>query len=66
MALKGAYIDRQLLNYQEGRRGGGMAAMKHIMAPLFRTPRLIQAIGEYAKDVSVIPLVAQEKKGSVP
>jgi hypothetical protein len=39
-----------------------MAAMKHIMAPLFRTPRLIQAIGEYAKDVSVVPLV-EEKKG---
>jgi len=45
MGLKGGYIDRQLLNYQEGRRAGGMAAMKHIMAPLFRTPRLIQAIG---------------------
>ncbi len=57
MGLKGGYIDRQLLNYQEGRRAGGMAAMKHIMAPLFRTPRLIQAIGAYAKDVSVVPLV---------
>ena len=57
MALKGEYIDRQLLNYQEGRRAGGMAAMKQIMAPLFRTPRLIQAIGEYAKGVSVVPLV---------
>lgn len=57
MALSGEYIDRQLRNYQEGRRAGGMAAMKHIMAPLFRTPRLIQAIGEYAKGVSVVPLV---------
>ena len=57
MALKGEYIDRQLLNYQEGRRAGGMAAMKHVMAPLFRTPSLIQAIGEYAKGVSVVPLV---------
>jgi cytochrome c553 len=57
MALSGKYIDRQLRNYQEGRRAGGMAAMKHIMAPLFRTPRLIQAIGEYAKGVSVVPLV---------
>ena len=57
MALKGEYIDRQLRNYQEGRRAGGMAAMKHIMAPLFRTPRLIQAIGAYAKDVSVVPVI---------
>ena len=36
--------------------------MKHIMAPLFRTPRLIQALGEYAKGVSVVPLI-EEKKG---
>ena len=42
-----------------------MAAMKHIMAPLFRTPRLIQALGEYAKGVSVVPLV-EEKKVPVP
>jgi cytochrome c553 len=62
MALRGEYIDRQLLNYQEGRRAGGMAAMKHIMAPLFRTPRLIQAIGEYAKGVSVVPLVEGYEK----
>jgi hypothetical protein len=34
-----------------------MAAMKHIMARLFRTPWLIRAIGEYAKGVSVVPLV---------
>jgi cytochrome c553 len=64
MALSGEYIDRQLRNYQDGRRAGGMAAMKHIMAPLFRTPRLIQALGEYAKGVSVVPL-ADEKKGPV-
>jgi hypothetical protein len=31
--------------------------MKHSMAPLFLTPRLIQAIGEYAKDVHVVPQV---------
>lgn len=55
VSLKGAYIDRQLANYQSGQRAGGMSAMKHIMAPLFRTPRLIQAIGEYAKDVHVVP-----------
>ena len=61
MALTGEYIDRQLRNYQDGRRAGGMAAMKHIMAPLFRTPRLIQALGEYAKGVSVVPLVKEKK-----
>lgn len=58
MALSGEYIDRQLRNYQSGRRAGSMAGMKHIMAPLFRTPRLIQAIGEYAKGVKVIPQVS--------
>lgn len=62
MALSGEYIDRQLRNYQEGRRAGGMAAMKHIMAPLFRTPRLIQAIGEYAKGVSVVPHVGDKSQ----
>jgi len=61
MALTGEYIDRQLRNYQDGRRAGGMAAMKHIMAPLFRTPRLIQALGEYAKGVSVVPLVNEQE-----
>ena len=57
MALKGEYIDRQLANYQSGQRANGMGAMKHIMAPLFRTPRLIQAIGEYAKGVRVVPII---------
>jgi hypothetical protein len=57
MALRGEYIGRQLRNNQSGRRAGGMAAMKHIMARLFRTPWLIRAIGEYAKGVSVVPLV---------
>ncbi|MEP3428020.1 MAG: c-type cytochrome [Roseibium sp.] len=55
MGLKGAYIERQLVNYMEGRRAGGLAAMKHTMAPLFLTPRLIQAIGEYSKDVHIVP-----------
>ena len=55
MGLKGAYIERQLINYRDGRRAGGMSAMKHSMAPLFLTPRLIQAIGAYAKDVHVVP-----------
>lgn len=57
MSLRGEYIERQLVNYMEGRRSGGMAAMKHTMAPLFLTPRLIQAIGAYAKDVHVVPQV---------
>jgi cytochrome c553 len=60
MGLKGPYIKRQLVNYLEGRRAGGMSAMKHSMAPLFLTPRLIQAIGEYAKDVHVVPQVDEE------
>lgn len=64
MALSGEYIDRQLLNYMEGRRAGGMAAMKHIMAPLFRTPSLIQAVGEYAKGVKVVPVVDESGDGA--
>ncbi|MEH6471890.1 MAG: c-type cytochrome [Halopseudomonas sp.] len=56
VALKGGYIDRQLAAYMSGQRAGGMAGMKHIMAPLFRTPRLIQAVGAYAEGVSVIPV----------
>lgn len=59
MGLKGGYIERQLINYRDGRRAGGMSAMKHSMAPLFLTPRLIQAIGAYAKDVHVVPQVEQ-------
>ncbi len=57
MGLKGAYIERQLINYRDGRRAGGMSAMKHSMAPLFLTPRLLQAIGAYAEDVHVVPQV---------
>lgn len=57
MALKIEYIERQLINYRDGVRGGGMSAMKHSMAPLFLTPRLLQAIGAYAEGVSVVPQV---------
>ncbi len=57
MALKGEYLERQLINYRDGVRGGSMSAMKHSMAPLFLTPRLLQAIGAYAEDVYVVPLV---------
>jgi cytochrome c553 len=57
MALKKEYIERQLINYRDGVRGGGMSAMKHSMAPLFLTPRLLQAIGAYAEEVYVVPQV---------
>jgi cytochrome c553 len=57
MGLKGAYIERQLINYRDGVRAGGMSAMKHSMAPLFLTPRLIQAIGKYAEGVHVVPQI---------
>lgn len=57
MGLKGAYIERQLINYRDGVRAGGMSAMKHSMAPLFLTPRLIQAIGKYAEGVHIVPQV---------
>lgn len=57
VGLKYGYIKRQLEAYETGRRAGGMSSMKHIMAPLFQTPRMLQAIGEYAKDVHVIPVV---------
>jgi cytochrome c553 len=56
VGLKYGYIKRQLQAYEAGRRAGGMAAMKHIMAPLFQTPRMLQAIGEYAKDVHIVPV----------
>ena len=59
VGLKYGYIKRQLEAYQAGRRAGGMSAMKHIMAPLFSTPRMIQAIGEYAKDVHVVPVLTE-------
>ena len=56
VGLKYGYIKRQLQAYESGRRAGGMAAMKHIMAPLFQTPRMLQAIGEYAKNVHIVPV----------
>ena len=31
--------------------------MKHTMAPLFQTPRMMQAIGAYAEDVHVMPVL---------
>ena len=41
-----------------------MSAMKHTMAPLFQTPRMMQAIGKYAEDVYIVPIVkADEKEG---
>ena len=56
VGLKYEYLVRQLQAYQYGRRAGGMSAMKHIMAPLFQTPRMMQAIGQYAEDVHVVPV----------
>ena len=55
VGLKYGYIKRQLKAYETGDRAGGLSAMKHVMAPLFQTPRMLQAIGEYAKDVHVVP-----------
>ena len=57
VGLKYEYLVRQLQAYQHGRRAGGMSAMKHVMAPLFQTPRMMQAIGQYAEDVHVVPVV---------
>jgi cytochrome c553 len=57
VGLKYEYLIRQLQAYQYGRRAGGMSAMKHTMAPLFQTPRMMQAIGAYAEDVHVVPVV---------
>ncbi|MGI9309208.1 MAG: c-type cytochrome [Gammaproteobacteria bacterium] len=57
VGLKYDYLVRQLQAYQHGTRAGGMSAMKHIMAPLFQTPRMMQAIGVYAEGVSVIPVL---------
>jgi cytochrome c553 len=56
VGLKYGYIKRQLEAYETGRRAGGQSAMKHIMAPLFQTPRMLQAIGQYAEDVHVVPV----------
>lgn len=60
VGLKYEYLMRQLQAYQHGRRAGGMSAMKHTMAPLFQTPRMMKAIGEYAKDVHVVPVVGAD------
>jgi cytochrome c553 len=57
VGLKHDYLIRQLQAYQHGTRAGGMSAMKHIMAPLFQTPRMMQAIGVYAEGVSLVPLI---------
>lgn len=63
VGLKYEYLVRQLQAYQYGRRAGGMSAMKHIMAPLFQTPRMMQAIGKYAEDVHVVPLTGGDEEG---
>jgi hypothetical protein len=34
--------------------------MKHIMAPLFQTPRMLQAIGQYAEDVHIVPVTGEQ------
>jgi cytochrome c553 len=60
VGLKYEYLIRQLQAYQYGRRAGGMSAMKHTMAPLFQTPRMMQAIGEYAQHVHVVPVVGAD------
>jgi cytochrome c553 len=57
VGLKYGYLVRQLQAYQYGRRAGGLSAMKHVMAPLFQTPRMMQAIGRYAEDVHVVPVM---------
>ncbi len=57
VGLKYGYLMRQLRAYQDGSRAGGMSAMKHTMAPLFQTPRMMQAIGAYAQDVHVVPVI---------
>ncbi|MEE8306394.1 MAG: hypothetical protein V3R81_03965, partial [Gammaproteobacteria bacterium] len=61
VGLKYEYLIRQLQAYQYGRRAGGMSAMKHIMAPLFQTPRMMQAIGKYAEDVHVVPVIDSDQ-----
>jgi cytochrome c553 len=63
VGLKYEYLIRQLQAYQYGRRAGGMSAMKHVMAPLFQTPRMMQAIGQYAADVHIVPVVDTDGGG---
>jgi cytochrome c553 len=60
VGLKYEYLVRQLRAYQSGDRAGGLSAMKHIMAPLFQTPRMMQAIGVYAEGVSIVPVTGAE------
>ena len=60
VGLKYEYLVRQLAAYQSGDRAGGLSAMKHIMAPLFQTPRMMQAIGVYAEGVSIVPVTGAE------
>ena len=62
VGLKYGYLMRQLQAYQNGRRAGGLSGMKHIMAPLFQTPRMMQAIGRYAEDVYVVPVLPENAK----
>ena len=57
VGLKYEYLVRQLRAYQSGDRAGGLSAMKHIMAPLFQSPRMMQAIGVYAEEVSIVPVI---------
>ena len=64
IGLKYEYLMRQLDAYQDGRRAGGMSGMKHVMAPLFKTPRMMRAIGAYAEGVEIVPIVdGQEDEG---
>ena len=62
VGLKYEYLVRQLRAYQSGDRAGGLSAMKHIMAPLFQSPRMMQAIGVYAEAVSIVPIPGPETK----
>jgi cytochrome c553 len=57
VGLKYEYLIRQLQAYQHGTRAGGLSAMKHIMAPLFQSPRMMQSIGVYAEEVSIVPVL---------
>jgi cytochrome c553 len=63
VGLKYDYLMRQLKAYETGRRAGGLSGMKHIMAPLFQTPRMMQAIGRYAEGVHVVPVIDREAEG---
>jgi cytochrome c553 len=61
--LKYDYLLRQLKAYETGRRAGGLSGMKHIMAPLFQTPRMMRAIGSYAEGVHIVPLIDRDAEG---